>query len=66
MPWWSVTVAKPRLRGVSHHIASYVAACAGVVLIAASGSARGMAATAIYVVLLTAMLGVSANYHRIA
>ena len=62
---WAVTVAKPRLRGVSHHIAFYVAACAGVALVAATGSARGMAATAVYAVLLTAMFGVSASYHRV-
>jgi hemolysin III len=59
-----VTVAKPRLRGVSHQIAFYVAVCAGVVLIAATGSARSIAATSVYVVLLAAMLGVSASYHR--
>lgn len=65
MPRWHVTDAKPRLRGVSHHIAFYVAACAGVILVAAAGSARGMAATAVYAVLLAAMFGVSASYHRV-
>jgi len=60
-----VTDAKPRLRGVSHHIAFYVAACAGVVLVAATHSARSMAATLVYAVLLAAMFGVSASYHRI-
>lgn len=65
MPRWGVTVAKPRLRGVSHHIAFYVALCAGGVLIAATDSTRSMAATAVYVVLLATMLGVSASYHRV-
>jgi hemolysin III len=60
-----VTDAKPRLRGVSHHIAFYVAAYAGVLLIAATHSARGAAATVVYAVLLAAMFGVSASYHRI-
>jgi hemolysin III len=60
-----VTDAKPRLRGVSHHIAFYVAACAGVLLVAAAESARSMAATLVYAVLLAAMFGVSASYHRI-
>jgi len=60
-----VTVAKPRLRGVSHQIAFYVAICAGAVLVAATGTARSMAATAVYAVLLAAMFGVSASYHRV-
>jgi hemolysin III len=60
-----VTVVKPRLRGVSHQIAFYVAVLAGVALVAAAGSARSKAATAVYVVLLAAMFGVSASYHRI-
>jgi hemolysin III len=60
-----MTEVKPRLRGVSHQIAFYVALCAGAVLIAATGSPRSMAATAVYVVSLAAMLGVSASYHRI-
>lgn len=58
-------IAKPRLRGVSHQIAFYVAVAAGIVLIAATRSARSAAATSVYVVLLAAMLGVSASYHRI-
>lgn len=60
-----MTVVKPRLRGVSHQIAFYVAVLAGVALVAAAGSARSKAATAVYVVLLAAMFGVSASYHRI-
>jgi hemolysin III len=60
-----VTIAKPRLRGVSHQIAFYVALCAGAVLVAATGSGRSRAVTAVYVVLLAAMLGVSARYHRV-
>jgi len=60
-----VTDAKPSLRGVSHHIAFYVAACAGIALVAATHDARSMAATLVYAVLLAAMFGVSASYHRI-
>jgi hemolysin III len=60
-----VTVTKPRLRGVSHQIAFYVAICAGVALVAATGNARSRAAIAVYTVLLAAMFGVSASYHRI-
>lgn len=60
-----VTLTKPRLRGVSHQIAFFVALAAGAVLVAATGNARSMAATTVYVVLLAAMLGVSATYHRV-
>src|SRR5689334_20785523 len=60
-----VTVAKPLLRGVSHQIAFYVAVCAGIVLVAATHSARSAVVTAVYAVLLAAMFGVSATYHRI-
>jgi hemolysin III len=56
--------ARPRLRGVSHHIAFYVALVAGAVLVAQAGDPRTMAATAIYVTLLAGMFGVSATLHR--
>ncbi|HMG55789.1 MAG TPA: hemolysin III family protein [Kofleriaceae bacterium] len=58
-----MTAGKPQLRGVSHRYAFYVAVAAGAVLIAAIPSARGRAATGVYVVLLAAMFGVSARYH---
>jgi hemolysin III len=60
-----VTDVKPLLRGVSHQIAFFVAVAAGAALVAATGDPRSRAATAVYVVLLAAMLGVSASYHRI-
>jgi hemolysin III len=56
---------KPRLRGVFHHYAFYVALVAGVVLVALSDSGRELVATWIYAVALAAMFGVSALYHRI-
>lgn len=65
MPGLVVTVAKPRLRGVSHQIAFYLAVVAGLILVAATGNARSRAVTTVYVVLLAAMLGISASYHRI-
>jgi hemolysin III len=55
---------RPRLRGVSHRIAFYVALGSGAVLVARSGDPRAMAATAIYVTLLAGMFGVSATLHR--
>jgi hemolysin III len=56
---------KPRLRGVFHHYAFYVAIVAGAVLVAVSDSARELVATWIYAVALAAMFGVSALYHRV-
>ena len=56
---------KPRLRGVFHQYAFYVAMVAGAVLVAVSDSARELVATWIYAVALAAMFGVSALYHRV-
>lgn len=52
---------RPRLRGVSHRIAFYVALVAGGGLVIAS---RDRITTAIYAVLLAGMFGVSATLHR--
>ena len=56
---------KPRLRGVFHEYAFYVAVAAGTVLVALSDSEREFFATWIYAVALAAMFGVSALYHRV-
>ena len=56
---------KPRLRGVFHQYAFYVAVVAGAVLVALSDSRRELVATGIYVAALIAMFGVSALYHRV-
>jgi hemolysin III len=58
-------LAKPRLRGVFHQYAFYVALVAGVVAVALSDSARELVATWIYAAALAAMFGVSALYHRV-
>jgi hemolysin III len=57
--------AKPRLRGVFHQYAFYVALVAGTVAVALSDSGRELVATWIYAAALAAMFGVSALYHRI-
>jgi hemolysin III len=57
--------AKPRLRGVSHQWAFFVALLAGVVLVAAAPSGRATLAATIYAISVTAMFGASALYHRI-
>ena len=56
---------KPRLRGVFHQYAFYVAFVAGAVLVALSDSGRELVATWIYAAALAAMFGVSALYHRV-
>ena len=56
---------KPRLRGVFHQYAFFVALVAGVVLVAVSDSGRELIATWIYAAALAAMFGVSALYHRV-
>ena len=58
-------LVKPRLRGVSHQWAFFVALVAGAVLVIAAPSGRATVAAAIYAVSVTAMFGASALYHRI-
>jgi hemolysin III len=55
---------KPRLRGVSHQIAAFVAAPAALALVAAAPPGRGAVATAIYGASLVTLFAVSALYHR--
>jgi hemolysin III len=56
---------KPRLRGVSHEWAFFASLTAGAALVIAAPTARATAAVAIYAASLSALLGVSALYHRI-
>ena len=58
-------VPKPRLRGVFHQYAFYVALVAGTVIVALADSGRELFATWVYAVALAAMFGVSALYHRV-
>jgi hemolysin III len=56
---------KPRLRGVSHQWAFFVALVAGVALVIAAPSGRATLAATIYAISVVAMFGASALYHRI-
>ena len=56
---------KPRLRGVSHQYAFYVAVAAGAVLVVLAQGAQARVAVAVYALSLCAMFGASALYHRI-
>ena len=58
------TIDKPRLRGVFHLWAFFVALVAGVGLVAVADGARARLAAWIYVMALVAMFGASAFYHR--
>jgi hemolysin III len=56
---------KPRLRGVSHFWAFFVALAAGAVLVATAPNGRATLAAAIYAGSLATLFGVSALYHRV-
>jgi hemolysin III len=56
---------RPRLRGVSHEWAFFVSLAAGGALVAAAPTPRATLAVAIYAASLSALLGVSALYHRV-
>jgi hemolysin III len=56
---------KPRLRGVSHQWAFFVSLGAGTALILLANGSRATIAAAIYAFSLSALLGVSALYHRV-
>ena len=56
---------KPRLRGVSHQYAFFVAMAAGAALVVLARGAQARVAVAVYALSLCAMFGASALYHRI-
>jgi hemolysin III len=57
-------LVKPRLRGVSHQWAFFVALAAGVALVIAAPSGRATLAALVYAISVAAMFGASALYHR--
>jgi hemolysin III len=58
-------VLKPRLRGVLHQYAFFVAVVAGAALVLAADGARERVAALVYAFGLAGLLGTSALYHRI-
>lgn len=56
--------AKPRQRGVLHHQAFYVSLITGALLLTAASTTESFVAAAIFAVSVSALLGVSALYHR--
>jgi hemolysin III len=57
-------LVKPKLRGVFHELAFYVAAVVGVVLVLTAEPGRGRLAAAIFAAGVAACFGASAVYHR--
>jgi hemolysin III len=55
---------RPKLRGVSHQVAFFVAVVVGPALVAAAQTASARVVTAIYAVCLAALFGCSALLHR--
>lgn len=55
---------KPRLRGVLHHRSFYLSLVAGALLIAFASTTKAIVAAAVFAVSVSALLGVSALYHR--
>jgi hemolysin III len=57
--------SKPRLRGVSHEWAFFISLIAGAALVLSAPTGHAAAMAAIYAGCLSALLGVSALYHRV-
>ena len=58
-------IPKPRLRGVSHQWAFFVSLVAGAALVIFAPEGKATLAAAVYAASLSALLGVSALYHRV-
>jgi hemolysin III len=58
-------LTRPRLRGVIHHYAFYGSLVTGALLVALAPSRRAALVAAVYGISLSALLGVSALYHRV-
>ena len=57
-------LAKPRLRGVLHQYAFFVAVALGAVLVLRAPGVAGTAAVSVYAAGICGLFGVSALYHR--
>src|SRR5713101_2308947 len=56
---------KPRLRGVLHEVAFFIALVVGVLLVTHADGARASTAAGVFAGSVAAMLGASALYHRV-
>jgi hemolysin III len=60
-----VARTRPRLRGVLHQVAFFVALVVGALLVISADGARASTAAAIFAASVAGMLGASALYHRV-
>lgn len=63
--WLAAARRRPRLRGVIHQYAFFASIGVGAALIAGADGSRARFGAAVFAVCVTAMLGVSALYHRV-
>jgi hemolysin III len=63
--WVTAARRRPRLRGVIHQYAFFVAVVVGVVLVAGAEDSRARTGAAVFAASVAAMLGISALYHRV-
>src|SRR3954451_2645144 len=61
----ALPLVKPRMRGVLHQYAFFVAVVLGAVLVIAAPDGRARVAAAIYAFAVSGLLGTSALYHRV-
>ena len=61
----TLSLTKPRLRGVSHQWAFFVSLASGAALVVAAPAGQPRLAAAIYALSVAALFGTSALYHRI-
>jgi hemolysin III len=64
VPGKDLKTSKPRMRGVLHQVAVFVALIAAAVLVKAAPSSRAAWSAGIYGASLVTLLGISAAYHR--
>ena len=63
--WFSAARRRPRLRGVFHQYAFFVALALGVALVVAADGATARVSALVFAASVAAMLGASALYHRV-
>ena len=63
--WLAAARRRPRLRGVIHQYAFFVALALGVALVVGADGARARTGATVFAACVAAMLGVSALYHRV-
>lgn len=63
--WLIAARRRPRLRGVIHQYAFFVSLALGIALVAGADGGRSRTGAAIFAACVSAMLGISALYHRV-